>query len=218
MENFTEQENVFNTENHCHDVSIIAWPGIIAGGLVAIGVSFLFNLLSAGLGFSAFTLDTQGLAVLAIGGVIWLLIGAVVTMFITGWVAGRVASYNSLNLRSGSLHGFLAWCVGLILMLLLVSRLSFVMVSGGQFLANNTQAPAYVNSAAQSLALTTVTKQNDVITPQTQITPAAVEKAAQAAAIVALVHFCVFLLGAISSCLGGVMGIRHQPDRLNRRH
>src|SRR5687767_10657531 len=66
----------------------ISWTAILAGALVGMGLTFLLNTFSIGIGLSLVRTTEDGLTSLAIGGFIGLLIGAIVSMFAAGFTAG----------------------------------------------------------------------------------------------------------------------------------
>lgn len=89
--------------------SRISWGAVLAGGLTALAISLLFNLLGAGIGFA--TIDpmeeANPLAGLGIGTIIWWIISNLLALFGGGWIAGRTAGFP--NREDSGIHGFLAW-------------------------------------------------------------------------------------------------------------
>ncbi len=90
-------------------VSRISWGAIFAGGLTALAISILLNLLGVGLGFSTIDpLQESGtLHGLGTGALIWWIIANLIALFGGGFVAGRMSGFPSKT--DGGLHGFLAW-------------------------------------------------------------------------------------------------------------
>ena len=89
----------------------ISWSAVFAGVLVAIVVQMLLSLLGIGIGLG--TIDTmeernpaQGLGT---GSAIWYIVSSLVSLFLGGWVAGRLAS--APRLFDGVIHGVLTWCL-----------------------------------------------------------------------------------------------------------
>ena len=89
----------------------ISWSAVFAGVLVAIVAQILLTLLGIGIGLS--TIDpvternpTEGLG---IGSAIWYIISSLLSLFLGGWVAGRLAS--APRLFDGIIHGVLTWCL-----------------------------------------------------------------------------------------------------------
>lgn len=89
----------------------ISWSAVFAGVLVAIVTQMLLTLLGIGIGLG--TIDpvqernpTEGLG---IGSAIWYIISSLLSLFLGGWVAGRLAS--APRLFDGIIHGILTWCL-----------------------------------------------------------------------------------------------------------
>ncbi len=68
----------------------ITWSAVIAGALIAFGLTFLFNLLTIGIGLAIFSTNEQGMKELAFNGYIWTLVGGIVILFIAGWKTGKL--------------------------------------------------------------------------------------------------------------------------------
>ncbi len=102
-----------NTNNNeiTSRVTRVSWGSILAGGITALAVGLLFNLLGLGIGFS--TIDPMSEAKpfsgLGTGTIIWWLLTNFIALFAGGWVAGRMAGFPKKV--DGGLHGFLAWGV-----------------------------------------------------------------------------------------------------------
>lgn len=170
----------------------ISWTAIIAGAIVALSLSFLIHSLNAGLGLSAFTTNETGMLVLAIGAMLWLILTGIVTMFIAGWVAGKLASKFTTDRFWGVLHGFLAWGLALVIGLFLATNV----LSG--FVSSSPQA----GSTVQHLAQQASSDKERALTPSKQT-----ENLANTAGVTALATFFVFLFGAIASGVGGYYGV-----------
>ncbi|HEX6981216.1 MAG TPA: hypothetical protein VF181_00505 [Balneolaceae bacterium] len=108
----------------------ISWGAIIAGGLSAIAVSILLNLLGLGLGFTAIDplSESQPLSGLGIGTIIWWVVANLVALFLGGMVAGRMAGFISNT--DGGLHGFLSWCLYTAVSLFFITSLIGSIISG----------------------------------------------------------------------------------------
>lgn len=98
-----------NSSTFADRVSRISWGAIIAGGLTALAISVLLNLLGVGIGLS--TIDplqeANPLDGLGTGTIIWWFLSNIFALFGGGLVAGRMAGFPSK--ADGGLHGFLAW-------------------------------------------------------------------------------------------------------------
>jgi hypothetical protein len=192
--------------HHCHHKSI-SWTAVITGALVGVGLSFLLNLFSVSIGLSAFTTSTDGLSTLAVGGFIGMLIGAIVTMFITGWVAGYLGQPYCGEKNLGVLYGFTAWCFSLVLAVLLAS-------SFGHFVTSYTAAVSNPPAAKVNM---TIDDSAPIVSEQKRASGGSevtvnTEKAANAIGATAFVTFILFFVGALSSCFGGFSGYE------SRRH
>lgn len=89
----------------------ISWSAVFAGVLVAIVTQMLLTLLGLGIGLG--TIDpveeTNPTAGLGIGSAIWYIVSSLLSLFLGGWVAGRLAS--APRLFDGVIHGVLTWCL-----------------------------------------------------------------------------------------------------------
>lgn len=106
------------------DYRSIVWKPILAGAIIATGLSFLFNLFSVAIGLHIVTTTSEGVEQLAFGGLLGTGIGIVASMFASGWLTGYLAlsyyrEHNEHNL--GAIYGFLAWCIALIIAIFLAS-------------------------------------------------------------------------------------------------
>lgn len=108
----------------------ISWGAIIAGGVTALAVSALLNLLGIGLGFTAIDPATESapLSGLGIGTIIWWVVANLTALFVGGMVAGHSAGYISRT--DGGLHGFLSWCVYAAVLLFFLTTATGAVISG----------------------------------------------------------------------------------------
>lgn len=92
-------------------VSRISWGAIIAGGITALAVAFLLNILGLGIGLATVDPMTEAnpLDGLGTGTAIWWAVTNFGALFIGGMVAARMSGLHS-NV-DGALHGFLAWAL-----------------------------------------------------------------------------------------------------------
>lgn len=186
----------------------ISWSAIVVGTLVAIGLGFLFDLLNLGIGAAAYKTTGEGMAGLMIGGLIWLIICAIITMFIAGWVTGRFASHECGNCKAGVgvAHGFAMWSLALIITLIMAmhagslipfyTHLPYVGVTQSSVTSDNTAAATNATSTT-----TTTTSSTDNTAPATNEN-ASTDNAAKAFGMATLSVFLIFLIGAIAACVG----------------
>lgn len=198
----------------------LSWSAVIAGALVGIGISFIFNLFAMATGLAAFAATTAGPKALAIGGIIGLVIIAIFSMGTAGWVAGYLGRPKSMHRDMGVLYGFTAWCVALILTILLSGHI-------GKFVAYNASAlqnPSYtITNVARdhvtSPAVTTEVTDTNSQVAQTDTVVVNAQDAAKVLAMSTFVSFVLFFIGALASCLGGHLGFRScEKDLLRYRN
>ena len=89
----------------------ISWSAVFAGVLVALVTQMLLTLLGLGIGFG--TIDPlqerNPVAGLGIGSAIWYIISSLLSLFVGGWIAGRLSSASQRF--DGIIHGVLTWCL-----------------------------------------------------------------------------------------------------------
>ena len=108
----------------------ISWGAVFAGTLIALVAQLLFSLLGLGIGLG--TIDpveeSNPLAGLGTGSIIWWSITMLISLFLGGWVAGRLAgipkAFDSI------LHGALAFCLFTLLSFYLLTTTVGKIISG----------------------------------------------------------------------------------------
>lgn len=98
----------------------LSWGGIFAGFVVATALQMVLTTLGAAIGLAAFD-PGQGdsASSLGIGAAIWFALTALVSMFVGGMTAGRLAGV--LTRGDGMLHGVIMWGLSLLLAIYLGS-------------------------------------------------------------------------------------------------
>jgi hypothetical protein len=97
--------------------SRVSWGAVLAGGVVAIAVGAMVNLL--GLAVGATTLDpatpgeSPSASTFALMGGIWLLLANLIGLAVGGWVAARLS--GSTDDTDGVLHGLSVWAAGFLI-------------------------------------------------------------------------------------------------------
>ncbi|PWS34980.1 hypothetical protein DFH01_21850 [Falsiroseomonas bella] len=103
----------------------VSWGAVFAGGVAAVGLGAMLNML--GLAIGATTLDpatpgespaAETFALIAGG---WLLLANLVALLGGGWVAARLS--GTADRMDGALHGFAVWAVAFLLSFLLVGNI-----------------------------------------------------------------------------------------------
>ena len=103
--------------NHCCNAGKtgICWGSIFAGSVSTFVAQICFGILGIAIGAS--TIDplkeanpTNGLGM---GGVVWWLITGTISLYLGGWIAGKVSGPDSSTSHKGfcrgSIHGFVTW-------------------------------------------------------------------------------------------------------------
>ncbi|MBE0446603.1 MAG: hypothetical protein IBX64_00565 [Actinobacteria bacterium] len=163
--------------------SRISWGGVFSGVLIAIAAQMLLSALGVLVGFGTAALtNVQALADISAGVGIWIAISALISTFIGGYVASRLANVRFIS--DGLWHGTTVWALALVATVLL----STFGVTG---------LLGFATTAAGALGVTP---------PAVQVTPADIQTAADVAAT----SSGYFLLGALLSLgaalLGGWLG------------
>lgn len=185
----------------------ITWSAIIIGALVGIGLSFLLNLFSVAIGLSVFSVSTEGMVSLAIGGLIGLIFGSIVVMFLSGFTAGYLAKPFCRGCNLGILYGFTTWSLALVVTILLTSHVGRFVASYANFISNPATSIVSANETTPMMGDTTA--------------PGAVnvnaERATNTIGLGAFVVFILFFIGAISCCVGAYWGLEWADDHTIRR-
>jgi MFS family permease len=186
--------------NHC-SIKCISWSAVLVGGLIGIGLSFLLNLFSVAIGLTAFTTAEDGATAFAVGGFLGFVIGAIVSMFAAGWVAGYLGRPYCNGCNLGALYGFVAWCITFILGVMLSAPIGNFVSSNSGFLSNHqanlvdyTKNRVGQRVAASASADETANAGN-------------VQESINDMGKAGLALFALFFLGAFASCVGGHCGM-----------
>ncbi len=187
----TETKVIHSPECRC-----LSWKPVVAGALVAIGLTFLLNLFSVAIGLTAYSTSSEGVETLALGGLIGTGIGIVASMFAAGWIAGYLGrSYCNLR-HIGAIYGFLTWCLALIVSVFVAMQAHEYVHFYADFIsgaANSFQLPNAGPAAAAAAVTATATNlsTNNLI-------------------ISTYIIFILFFLSAFACSLGGHCGMRHK--------
>lgn len=181
---------------HFFHLKRISWSAIIVGALIGLGISFLLNLFSIAIGLSVVKTTSDGLASLAIGGLIGILIGTIVSTFASGFAAGYLGRPFCSKRNLGIVYGFTTWCVAFIMIVVLASSVGRYVAEYTSFIAN--PKTVVVVNDQQTPAVSTPNTSNVVVNAQ-----AATNNLGYAASVI----FALFFIGALSSCIGGHCGM-----------
>lgn len=187
--------------------TLISWPAVIAGAIVAVAVGAMLNLLGVALGASAFNPydfdggDASGFTAAA---GMWMAFANAIALFVGGAVASRAAKYADHH--RGALHGLAVWALAFLLAITIASAAG----AGG--------AAALVGGDARDgeIGDTVVTEvtpgsrviEGELVAPAPLPAPVAGE-VADTTAMLALWGFLTMLIGAIAAIFGGLYGGRN---------
>ena len=185
--------------------TLISWPAVIAGAVVAIAVGAMLNLLGVALGAASINpYDlTQGEAkAFSAGAGAWIAIANALALFVGGFVASRVAKYTDHH--KGYLHGLAVWALAFIIALFLAGSSAV----GGV----NSMIDGLSNNGREEVNLLDTAPLAGEPSDRAAAIPPSVQPEANAAAdstaTVALWAFIAMLLGAIAAVFGGRYGSR----------
>lgn len=184
--------------NH-HCSRKLSWKAIMAGALVAVGLTFLFNVLTVGLNLSLFTHNENGQDILVFATLAWMVAGGYMILFLSGWIAGKqrcCGCYgDSFHATSGFLHGFLVWTVYLIIAVVLISLLA------------DTPTMLYIQKAFFNITLPNV--MSGTLSAENAVAAAQNVQTVNKLGLGTLSTFLIFFMGALGASLGGYCGTKH---------
>ena len=87
----------------------ISWGAVVAGTVLALVIQLALNLLGIGIGLSAIVPQQEqtSFSIVGIGSTIWWVLGMLISLYLGGSVAGRLAGIP--RRLDGLLHGLLTW-------------------------------------------------------------------------------------------------------------
>ena len=128
-------------------LSRVSWGAVFAGLVIATALQVVLTVLGAAIGLTALDGPDSGRA-FGIGAGIWALLVPIITLFIGGSMAGRLA--NLRDRADGFIHGALVWGLALLLATYLLGTGASRILGGTLNLAGNLTGSAV--SAAGSVA------------------------------------------------------------------
>ena len=121
----------------------IAWGGVFAGVLVAVGLLFLLGALGVAVGISAADPGQTQASTLGAGAGIWTGLSLLVALFVAGMVATRTGAITDGT--TGFVEGALVWVVSMLLVLYLASSgVSMIAGTASRLVGGATQAASSV--------------------------------------------------------------------------
>lgn len=189
--------------------TLVSWPAVIAGAIVAVAVGAMLNLLGVALGASAFNpYDFNGgdVSEFTAAAGMWMAFANAIALFVGGAVATRAAKYDDHH--KGALHGLAVWALAFLLAITIAGAAG---AGGGASAALESDAR---DGAVGDTVVVTDRPTGRVIegelvqpAPLPQ-SPAVAEEAADTTAMLALWGFLTMLVGAIAAIFGGLYGCR----------
>lgn len=188
--------------------TLISWPAVIAGAVVAVAVGAMLNLLGVALGASAFNPydfgggDTSGFTAAA---GMWMAFANAIALFVGGAVATRAAKYADHH--KGALHGLAVWALAFLLAITIASAAG----AGGAaaLLGGDARDGAIGDTVVTQVAPTSRVIEGELVAPVPAPAPVVAEKVADTTAMLALWGFLTMLIGAIAAIFGGLYGGRN---------
>lgn len=190
--------------------TLISWPAVIAGAIVAVAVGAMLNLLGVALGASAFNPyefgggDTEGFTAAA---GMWMAFANAIALFVGGAVATRAAKYADHH--RGALHGMAVWALAFLLAITIASAAGAggaAALLGGDARDGAVGDTAVVDATPPSRLIAG----EPIVTPQVALpAPVVAEEVADTTAMLALWGFLTMLIGAVAAVFGGLYGGRN---------
>ncbi len=145
-----------------------SWGAIFAGAFVTMAVFITLQMLGAGIGASVVDLtgsQTTSPRSLGIGALVWWFVMGLISLFIGGWVAGRLGW--RLSKVDRALHGLTVWSLFYVAMFLLATTVLSALVGGGlSLLGSSVSAAGQAASTPQGQQAIQQTMQSQGINPQ----------------------------------------------------
>lgn len=184
-------------------IHYISWSALSAGAIAGVGLNFLMNLLALGLGLAIFSVSSSGETLFSMWGFGCFIICALCSMFITGWVAGKLTPRVLKSRAWGLLYGFLSWSLLLIFTIILITNFIQYTAFHSNFTSNLVEI-----KLKHSSAMLTGTKAHALSNSPLSFN---IETHKKVITLNALLTFLLFFIGAISSSLGGLIGYSKKP-------
>ena len=212
--------------------SAVSWAALFAGGVGALASSIILLELGMGLGFastSAWPNSGASLETLGVMGGVWLILTQWIASGIGGYLAGRLRTkWTGLHTDEvffrDTAHGFLAWALGTVMMVLLLALGGASTLNAGSRVAANPAAAQIASTASPSGTLSpaqpggvpgqaatgnqAAAGSNDTaaVNPPSDQTRQTADQARKAAAFGSIATALAMLVGAFIAAVSGALG------------
>src|SRR5437762_6452074 len=203
----------------------VSWGAIFAGAIIALATQLVLTLIGAAVGLATLnpaTGENPTGTTLGIGAAVWLVISSLVSLFVGGYVAGRLG--GTFN---GWLHGLATWATMTMLTILLLTTAAGGLIGTASGLANfavsnsdkvsRTQLPPAVQQQIDQLTAQARQSADQAASQAQQTTPEqktaearqVAERAAKGGAVGTGAAALGLILGALAAAFGGKTGERY---------
>jgi hypothetical protein len=200
----------------------ISWGAVFAGLFVSLLCMIILNMLGIAIGAGAIDPLHQAnpFQGVGIGAAVWFLASIIISVFIGGWVAGRVAGMP--RTPEGLIHGIVAYSTFIVVMFLTLTSATGSIVSGagsvfGKTLSSSSTARTELNRAIEGI--TRSYNQPNQANNQNQANDqnannqnyrsqsrVSADQAAHAVSVAAWWMFIGLILGGVAAAIGGKLG------------
>src|SRR4051794_32863442 len=205
----------------------ISWGAVFAGAIIALATQIVLALIGMAIGLATLNPasgDSPSGTTLGAGAAIWLVVSSLISLFIGGYIAARLAGRFN-----GWLHGLITWGTLTLLTLMLLTTAAGQLIGAASglttFAVNNGNSTSVLPPALQrqvdqlknqaNQAVDQTAAQTQATDPQTRDAQArdAGQKAAKGGAVGTGAAAFAMILGAIAAAVGGKTGERRfRPD------
>ncbi len=183
----------------------ICWSAVFVGAVVAVGLSFLFNLFAIAIGLTAFTMDKNGAMGFALGGGVSIFIIVVISMMAAGYAAGYLGRYYTPKRNLGILYGFTTWTVAIMLSAAVIGHVTNYTAVYSHDIGNTSYKMHQENNYSDSRSSNTKETTVSISTQQVSLLK-------DSMATGAFLIFGLFFIGAIATCVGATYGMSCRRD------
>ncbi|MCF8505790.1 MAG: YrzE family protein [Caulobacter sp.] len=209
--------------------TLISWPAVLAGAIVAVAIGAMLNLLGVAIGAAAlnpFSLSRDEADAFSVGAGVWVALANAVALFIGAFVASRAAKFTDHH--RGMLQGLSVWALAFLMAIFIAGStadggLTAVLNGAAENaeldMADAPPPPIYYERDGPMVLVDPNNPPAGAVPPvQGDAGPAvpppaqpAAEKTADATAQIALWAFLTMLLGVVGAIAGARYGAQRHP-------